>query len=65
MGHAKTFADKMAKSTVDYSKHCPVCGESLRPVLYVVSEKSKTTGAWRFNQRFVGVCKCNEHDIMD
>jgi formate dehydrogenase maturation protein FdhE len=65
MGHAKTFADKMAKSVVDYSKHCPVCGESLRPVQYVVSEKSETTGAWRFNQRFVGVCKCNEHDIMD
>ena len=65
MGHAKTFADKMAKSAVDYTKHCPVCGESLRPVQYVVSEKSETSGAWRFNQRFVGVCKCNEHDIVD
>ena len=64
MGHAKTFAQKVAKSATDYTKHCPECGESLHTIKYVVSEKSKETGAWRFNQKFIGICKCNEKEIL-
>ncbi len=59
MGKSKSFADKMAKATTDFSKHCPTCGEAYQTVKFISSEKSEKTGAIRFNQRFVGVCKCN------
>ncbi|MBN1779637.1 hypothetical protein JW948_00795 [bacterium] len=63
MGKGKSFADKLAKASQDYSRHCKECGESIQPVLFVSSEKSGKGDAWRFNQRFVGVCKCNENDL--
>lgn len=64
MGKAKSFVDKVAKSAQDYSKHCPECGESIVTVKLVTSERSAKTGAWRFNQRFVGICKCNQKEIF-
>jgi len=64
MGKVKSFADKVAKSTEDFSTHCSKCGESIQPVMLVSSEKSEKTGAWRFNQRFVGMCKCNEKELQ-
>lgn len=64
MGKVKSFADKVNRANMDFSKHCPKCGESLQSVMFVSSEKSEKTDAWRFNQRFVGVCKCNEHDLV-
>ena len=63
MAKIKSFADKMAKAAHDYTTHCPKCGESISTVKLITSERSQKTGAWRFNQRFVGVCKCNENDI--
>ena len=60
MGKAKTFVDKVAKSAMDFTKHCPECGESIHTVQLVTSERSKKPGAWRFNQKFVGICKCNQ-----
>lgn len=63
MAKAKTFADKLSKSKQDFTTHCPTCGESISTVKLIVSEKSEKTGAWRFNQNFVGICKCNEKEI--
>ncbi|MBN2103374.1 hypothetical protein JW835_04960 [bacterium] len=64
MGKIKSFADKVAKSATDFTSHCPKCGESIQSVMLVSSEKSEKTGAWRFNQRFVGMCKCNEKELQ-
>lgn len=64
MAKAKTFADKVAKASQDFSRHCQKCGESIATVKLVTSERSSKTGAWRFNQRFVGLCKCNEKEIV-
>jgi len=63
MAKSKSFADKLAKSSLDYTKHCPTCGESISTIKLVTSERSEKTGAWRFNQKFVGICKCNEKEI--
>jgi len=62
MAKAKSFADKMAKSTHDFTTHCPICGESIMMVKRIASEKSEKTGAWRFNQKFVGICKCGDDE---
>jgi len=60
-----SFADKMNKATSDFSTHCPKCGEAISYVKLVTSEKSEKNGAIRFNQRMVGVCKCNENNIVE
>ena len=62
MAKAKTFADKVAKSTLDFKKHCPKCGEAINTVQLVKAERSNR--AWRFNERYVGVCKCNEKEVV-
>jgi len=62
MGKSKSFADKMNKK--DSSTHCSECGESITAVKLISSERSKKINAWRFNQRFVRVCKCNENEII-
>ena len=64
MGKSKSFADKMAKSGQDDSTHCSQCGEAITTIKLITSEKSETTGAWRFKQNFIGLCKCNEKDVL-
>lgn len=64
MAKAKTFADKIAKSMKDFRTHCPQCGEALIPIELVTSEYSERTHGWRFNKRFVTMCKCNEKEII-
>jgi hypothetical protein len=63
MAKVKSFADKMAKDKKDFTTHCPKCGESITTIKLVASELSEKTGAYRFKQSFVGVCKCNENDV--
>jgi len=63
MAKTTSFADKVAKSGMDHTKHCPVCDQSITTVKLITSECSPKTGAWRFNQKFVGMCKCNENEL--
>lgn len=55
-----TFADKVKKER--HVVHCPKCGGAIQPVLHVTSEKSPS-GSWRFRERHVKVCKCNQAEI--
>jgi hypothetical protein len=64
MAKAKSFADKVAKASQDFSKHCPKCGEPIVPIQLVTSEISAKSNSWRFNSKFVGLCKCNEKEIV-
>lgn len=55
-----TFADKVKKEAhVDY---CSKCGGAIEWVLLVDSVRS-SSGSWKFKQRNVGICKCNEDQI--
>jgi len=60
----RSFTDKVAKMAEKAAGNCPVCGKPITPVLYVTSVKSPRTGAWKFNQRTIKLCKCNEAEIM-
>ncbi len=64
MAKGKTFADKVSKAGQDFTKHCPKCGESITSIKLITSECVEKTGAWRFNEQFVGLCKCNEKEII-
>jgi hypothetical protein len=60
----KSFAEKVAKASADFSRHCKKCNESVTTVKMVVTERSPKTGAYRFKEKFVGICKCNEKDLL-
>lgn len=64
MAKQKSFADKVAKATHDFSRHCKTCGETISTVKLVSTERSPKTGAYRFKEKFVGVCKCNEKELL-
>ncbi|MCK5146795.1 hypothetical protein KAR48_08555 [bacterium] len=63
MAKDQSFANKFARGTADFTKVCGSCGETVQAIKLITSDKSEKTGAWRFNQNFIGLCKCNEGDI--
>lgn len=60
----RTFAAKVAKQSEKRGKSCSQCGEIITSVRYVTSVRRARTGAWKFNERVVEVCKCNQAEIM-
>jgi hypothetical protein len=63
MAKQQSFADKAAKAAAIKGAKCHVCGEIYQPMLTVSSERSKVTGQWKFSERRVNVCKCNEKAV--
>ncbi len=59
----RSFAAKVAKSMAVKGEICPVCEGAIQPVVYIKSERSPRTGAWRFKESLVKVCKCNHKEI--
>lgn len=62
MAKAQTFADKAAKSQKLKYKKCPKCENVMEPIL-VVSSEMTASGTWKFNQKRIKVCKCNEKEV--
>jgi len=60
MAKQQSFADKAAKAAQQKGAKCPVCGTIYQPVLFVSSERSRAGQSWKFNERRVQICKCNE-----
>ncbi len=63
MAKAMSFAEKAAKAAGKKGHTCPQCGQPVTTVKLVYSEKSPVKNSWKYNQRFVAVCKCNEKEI--
>ncbi|MDZ7263328.1 MAG: hypothetical protein ONB16_02000 [candidate division KSB1 bacterium] len=63
MAKDRSFVAKLAKGTKEALKarQCPKCGEVATVVKLVDSEKNAST--WRFKEKFVLVCKCNEKEV--
>jgi hypothetical protein len=62
MAKKQDFASKASKMA-KHGKTCPVCGEFFLYVRTVDMTTSKKEGAYRFAEKNVGVCKCNEKEI--
>ncbi len=62
MAKKQDFASKTSKM-VKHGKSCPVCDEFFTYVLASEMIASKKAGAYRFVERNVPVCKCNEKEI--
>ncbi len=63
MAKQQSFADKATKAATMKGAKCPVCGSIYQPILMVSSERSATSSHWKFNERRVQVCKCNEKEV--
>lgn len=65
MAKDRSFAAKIAKGTKDAlkAKQCPKCGEIPNIIKVVQSEKNAATTTWRFRERYLSVCKCNEKEV--
>jgi hypothetical protein len=64
MAKDQSFAAKVAKArSKGGGNHCPECDEVLVAVKLVTAEKSEAKKSWKFNQKFVRVCKCNEAEV--
>jgi len=65
MAKDRSFAAKVAKGAKDHLKarQCPKCGEVMSVVKVVASEPKESKGSWRFREKFVNVCKCNEKEV--
>ena len=63
MAKQQSFADKATKAATMKGAKCPVCGAIYQPVLLVSSERSQVSKSWKFNERRVQVCKCNEKEV--
>ena len=63
MAKAQSFADKAMKGQMAKGRKCPVCGQVMQPVLLVSTEKVADRGRWRFSERRIQVCKCNEQKV--
>jgi len=59
----RTFASKVAKAALDFSVKCPVCGEGFHLLKVVSTIKSPKKNSYRFQEKMVRVCKCNEKQI--
>jgi len=65
MAKGKSFAAKTAKGSTGglRTKVCPKCGQNYSPVKFVASENVAGTSVWKFNQRLVMVCQCNNAEV--
>jgi len=62
MGKDRSFAAKMAKGAVA-TNQCPKCGQIKNIVKVIESEVKTEKGTWRFKEKFVAVCSCNEKEV--
>jgi uncharacterized OB-fold protein len=63
MAKQQSFAEKAAKAAQQKGTKCPVCGTIFQPMLMVSSERSLSGSSWKFNERRIQVCKCNEKQV--
>ncbi len=63
MAKQQTFADKATKAAMRKGATCPTCGAIYQPILMVSSERGRSGSTWKFNERRVQVCKCNEKQV--
>lgn len=60
MAKKQSFADKASKKA--FTMTCPVCKETIHYIRHVKAVKTED-GAWKFNARNTGVCKCNQQEV--
>jgi hypothetical protein len=61
MAKRQSFADKASKKV--HTTVCQVCDSQVEWVRLIDPTYSSGSKSWRFKDKQVGVCKCNEKEI--
>jgi phage FluMu protein Com len=62
MAKRQSFADKASKKA--HVKICPICNSALNAVRLVDPAFTSDKKSWKFKDKIVEICKCNEKDIL-
>ena len=63
MAKDKSFGAKLAKAAGASSLHCPECGELYTALHVIDSVKNEEKNSYKFKEKFVGLCKCNQNEL--
>ena len=64
MAKDKSFASKVQRAGGSITRHCATCDQTYVQLKVVESLKDEETKAYRFKERMVPICKCNEKDYL-
>ncbi|RKY84287.1 hypothetical protein DRQ09_08835 [candidate division KSB1 bacterium] len=64
MARKTSFAQKAAKASMTFGVKCPKCKEVYVPTKIIISRRTGKNGAWKFNEKIVNICKCNENEYV-
>ncbi|MCC6962627.1 MAG: hypothetical protein IT585_05195 [candidate division Zixibacteria bacterium] len=62
MAKRQSFADKASKKA--HVKLCPVCGTAVEPTRVVDPTYTTDKKSWKFKDRIVEICKCNQKELL-
>lgn len=62
MAKRQSFADKASKKA--HVTICPVCESQVEWVRLVDPAYSDAKKSWKLKDKLVGICKCNEKEIL-
>jgi hypothetical protein len=62
MAKRQSFADKANKKS--HAKVCPVCNATIEAIRIVDPTYRSDKKSWKFGDRMVEVCKCNEKEVF-
>ncbi|MBD3385029.1 hypothetical protein GF407_08885 [candidate division KSB1 bacterium] len=62
MAKDRSFSAKTSKSAQEGQRVCQQCGEAYTNVKVVQSVKKENSDHWRFKEKIVAMCKCNEQE---
>ncbi|MDZ7724002.1 MAG: hypothetical protein U5R06_14625 [candidate division KSB1 bacterium] len=63
MAKNQSFAQKIAKSAGQTKSHCPECGEAFRSLHVIDTVRNERDTGYKFQERYMRVCKCNENEL--
>ena len=63
MAKDRSFAAKVAKAERPVNK-CPACGQERVNMMLIKSVFKADKKSWKFQERTLAICKCNEKEIQ-
>jgi hypothetical protein len=63
MAKQQSFADKAMKAAMQKGVKCPKCEGIRQSILNIETVLNPKTNSYKFLQKHVNVCKCNEKEI--
>jgi hypothetical protein len=64
MAKDRSFSAKIASTHNAVQRRCPVCGEIQNNLKVVQTAKNVEKNSWRFIEKSIAICKCNDKEVF-